>query len=167
MKVSRQQKFRLIAAEATPAVAAYLARRQYPLTKADIDDLVEDVLVVAWRRIDDIPVDGVIPWMIGIARNVRRNAVRKHHNGDRATAQLRAVTTTASAEDSFIGDETIRSALAALSDDDRDILLLHYWDGQSTRAIATMLGVSENAAAVRLSRSQDRFRNFLEKTRVS
>jgi len=39
-------------------------------------DLVEEVLLVAWRRLDDIPAGAEIPWLIG-ARNVLRNALRQ------------------------------------------------------------------------------------------
>jgi RNA polymerase sigma-70 factor (ECF subfamily) len=167
VKAERQRRFRQLADEVTPAVAAYVARRQYPLAKADLDDIVAEVLLVLWRRLDDVPVDGAIPWSIGVARNVRRNAVRKSTNAAITAAKLHSSGTTASAEDAVIGDEGVKSALLALSDDDREIIMLHFWDGLSAGAIATVLGVSENAAAVRLSRAQERFRRHIETVEVS
>ena len=167
MKAERQRRFRQLADEVTPAVAAYVARRQYSLAKADLDDIVAEVLLVLWRRLDDVPVDGAIPWSIGVARNVRRNAVRKSTNAAITAANLHSSGTTASAEDAVIGDEGVKSALLALSDDDREIIMLHFWDGLSAGAIATVLGVSENAAAVRLSRAQERFRRHIETVEVS
>jgi len=164
VNASRQRHFEAVVSEATPAVAAFLSRRLYPLAKADLDDLVEEVLIVAWRRLDDIPAGAETAWMIGVARNVLRNAVRKHHNGKRATDQVRPSGASASAEEAVVADEGVRSALAALSDDDRDILMLHFWDGIDTPDIAMLLGISPNAAAVRVTRAQDRFRRFLELT---
>jgi len=45
--------------------------------------------------------------------------------------------------------------------------MLHFWDGLSASALATVVGVSENAAAVRLTRAQERFRRHIENTQVS
>jgi RNA polymerase sigma-70 factor (ECF subfamily) len=158
---SRERRFRELAGEATPVVGAYLRRRLYPLSPSDLDDLVEEVLIVAWRRLDDIPVDAQIPWLIGVARNVLRNAVRKHRRLAAVESRLQPVAPAAAAEDHVVADEGVREALAALSEDDREILLLHAWDGRSAAEIAVVLGVTTNAAAVRLSRAEDRFRrNF-------
>ena len=167
MKAEQEKRFRQIADEVTPAVAAYVARRQYPLAKADLDDIVADVLLVLWRRMDDVPADGAVPWAIAVARNVRRNAVRKSTNAAVTASKLHSSGTTASAEDAVIGDEGIKQALASLTEDDRELILLHFWDGLSAGAIATVLGISENAAAVRVTRAQERFRRFFDNAQVS
>jgi len=158
---SRQERFRAVANAVTPHVASYLARRMYPLAKDDLDDLVEEVLIVAWRRLDDIPAGAEIPWLIAVARNVRRNAVRKHYNAEHAESQLTPRASTASAEDHVIADDGVRHALEKLSDDDRDLLLLHFWDGLDAASLALTFGISTNAASVRLTRAQDRFRQHL------
>lgn len=158
MAPSRERRFRALASEATPAIGAYLRRRLYPLGPADLDDLVEEVLLVAWRRLDDIPGDAQIPWLIGVARNVLRNAHRKRRRAMQMESQLRPMPNDAAAEDHVIADEGVRVALASLSEDDREILLLHAWDGRSTSEIAAIFAVTPNAAAVRLSRAQDRFK---------
>jgi RNA polymerase sigma-70 factor (ECF subfamily) len=161
MRAQRERRFRAVAGEATPAIGAYLKRRIYPLSSSDVDDLVEEVLIIAWRRLDDIPVGAEVPWLIGVARNVLRNAHRKFRRGQDATSQLARPHHDSSAEDNVIADEGVRTALEALSEDDRDIVLLHAWDGRSAAEIGVILGVSANAAAVRLSRAQERFRqNF-------
>ncbi len=151
----------MLALEATPPIGAYLRRRLYPLAAADLDDLVEEVLLIAWRRFDDIPSDAQIPWLIGVARNVLRNAVRKQRRISTLESHLRPAPPDAAAEDYVIADQSIREALGSLSDDDREILLLHFWDGRTSVEIGVIFGITTNAAAVRLSRAQDRFRrNF-------
>ena len=163
MRVARERRFRAIADAATPAVGSYIRRRIYPLSYSDVDDLIEEVLVIAWRRLDDIPVDAEIPWLIGVARNVLRNAHRKFRRQAEAVSLTPLARHESSAEDNVIADEGVRSALAALSEDDRDIVLLHAWDGRSVTEISVIYGVSANAAAVRLSRAQERFRqNFAD-----
>ena len=152
----------MLAQEATPVVGAYLRRRLYPLVPGDLDDLVEEVLLVAWRRLDDIPADAQIPWLIGVARNVLRNATRKQRRLSLLESRLRPRETDAAAEDYVIADETVREALLALSEDDREILLLHFWDGRSAAEIAVVFAISANAAAVRLSRALERFRRSFD-----
>jgi RNA polymerase sigma-70 factor (ECF subfamily) len=161
MRAARERRFRAVADEATPAIGAYIKRRIYPLSYSDVDDLVEEVLIIAWRRLDDIPAGAEVPWLIGVARNVLRNAHRKYRRGEAVTASLAPPHYGSSAEENVIADEGVRAALEALSDDDRDVVLLHAWDGRSAAEIGVILGVTANAAAVRLSRAQDRFRkNF-------
>lgn len=166
MRAQRERRFRAIADEATPAVGGYIRRRIYPLSYSEVDDLVEEVLIVAWRRLDDIPAGAEVPWLIGVARNVLRNAHRKYRRGEMAVSRVAPPHHDSSAEDNVIADEGVRAALESLSDDDRDIVLLHAWDGRSTTEIGQILGITTNAAAVRLSRAQDRFRQNFADTAV-
>jgi RNA polymerase sigma-70 factor (ECF subfamily) len=161
MTSARERRFRTIAQEATPIVGAYLQRRIYPLSQSDVDDLVEETLIIAWRRLDDIPEEAPIAWMVGVARNVLRNAQRKVRRGERALQRTRVTSMSASAEDQVVADEAVRTALAHLSDDDREIITLSAWDGLSGADIARIYGISVNAAAVRLSRAHERFRAHL------
>ncbi len=161
MAASREQRLEHLAREHSPAVANYLRRRLYPLSPADLDDLVEEVLVVCWRRIDAVPADAELPWMIGVARNVLNNARRSQNRRSAFVATLSPVEADASAEDYVVADTSIREALVAMSESDREILLLHFWDGLDASQLATVLSVTTNAAAVRLSRAQSRFKeNF-------
>lgn len=159
MGSSHDDRFARLVREHSPAVGNYLRRRLYPLTNADLDDLVEETFIVVWRRIDDVPVDGELPWTIGVARNVLRNARRSKQRRSRFESSLVPRGDDPSAEDYVVADNSVRDALLQLNDDDREILLLNAWDGLDTKAIATVLSTSANAAAVRLSRAQARFRD--------
>ena len=96
--------------------------------------------------------------MIGVARNVLRNARRNQNRRSAFESTLSPPANAASAEDHFIADASVREALAALSDDDREILMMNAWDGLDTEALGVALVITTNAAAVRLSRAQARFR---------
>ena len=159
METSRVDHLRALSARAVPEVAAYLARRRYPLSSTDVEDLVEEVLEIAWRRLDDIPPEAEVAWMIGVARNVLNNARRKNSRRRAFESRLPRSHDEASAEDETLPDLQLRAALAALRDADREILLLHYWEGQSADELAIALGTSSGAAATRLSRATDRFRS--------
>jgi RNA polymerase sigma-70 factor, ECF subfamily len=152
----REHAFRALAQRVTPEVGLYLRRRLYPLPASDLDDLVEEVLIVLWRRFDDVPPDAEVAWSIGVARNVLRNAQRAARRAN-AHAPRPVAVFDSSAEDRVVADESVRAALAALSEDDRELLTLHAWDGLGARELAAVLHISENAVAVRLSRARARF----------
>jgi RNA polymerase sigma-70 factor (ECF subfamily) len=161
-----EDRFARLVHEHAGAVGNYLRRRLYPLNASDLDDLVEETLIVVWRRINAVPLDAELPWMLGVARNVLRNARRSKNRRSALEARLGPVLHDASAEDHVIGDESVRNALASLSEDDREILLLNAWDGLDTHDLGVYLVVSTNAAAVRLSRAQHRFRELLTAAQV-
>jgi RNA polymerase sigma-70 factor (ECF subfamily) len=166
MSPAEEDRFARLVHEHSAAVANYLRRRLYPLTPSDLDDLVEETMVVVWRRLDRVPVDAELPWMLGVARNVLRNARRSKNRRSAFEATLHSPTSDSSAEEYVIGDVSVREALGSLSEDDREILLLNAWDGLDTHALGVYLVISTNAAAVRLSRAQARFRELLSAAEV-
>ena len=140
------------------AIANYLRRRLYPLSPADLDDLVEETFVVLWRRVEDVPSgESERPWVIGVARHVLHNAHRAHRRRQRHESKLRPLSGASSAEDEAMADLAGREALDALGEADRDLLRLHFWDGIDVHGLAVVLGVSSNAAGTRLSRAKARF----------
>lgn len=128
---------------------AYATRRLE--SRADVEDVVSETFAIAWRRLDDLP-DEPLPWLYGTARRVIAN----HHRGTRrrtALAQAAADAVRTRGD----GDETgILEALAALSEPDREALLLVAWEGLSHRRAAQALGCSTPAFAARHRRARMR-----------
>jgi RNA polymerase sigma factor (sigma-70 family) len=148
----------------TPAVAGYIARRLWPAT-ADIDDLVEETLLVAWRRGGDVPGgEGAVAWTLGVARNVLRNAqrARGRRNVMQEKVQARSSGVAPSAEDHVVARDDVRETLLQLSEEDREVLMLSAWDGLSNEEIGVVLGVSTGAGATRLSRARVHFTRYYE-----
>ncbi len=166
MGAEEEARFARLVHEHSGAVGNYIRRRLYPLSASDLDDLVEETMIVVWRRLDRVPDDAELPWMLGVARNVLRNARRSKTRRGALEARLVPMSDAASAEDHVIADESVRHALATLSEDDREILLLNAWDGLDTHALGAYFVISTNAAAVRLSRAQQRFRELLNEAQV-
>ena len=153
-----RDRLELLVAAHTTAVANYLRRRLYPLTSADLDDLVEETFVVCWKRLADVPLgDAERPWVIGVARHVLHNAHRSHRRRQHHEGRVRPSRADHSAEDEAVADLAAREALAALGEADRELLRLHFWDGVDVHGLAVVLGVSVNAAGTRLSRAKARF----------
>ncbi|MGD8166716.1 RNA polymerase sigma factor [Herbiconiux sp. P16] len=168
-------------------VRRYLARRTDPATA---DDVLGETLLVLWRRAGDIPEGeaDAVPWAIGVARFQLANAERAARRQRRLFARIVAVDRPEASVDAHHeratggdgglggggaghwsrGDdggavERIRSALVALRPADAEILRLAIWDELALPQIATVLGITSNAASIRLHRARKRLRAEFER----
>ncbi|MFV0526635.1 MAG: RNA polymerase sigma factor [Acidimicrobiales bacterium] len=137
-------------------------RRRLPPDAAD--EAVNEVFVVAWRRLDDLPPDGEVrPWLFGVARNVVANASRSDRNRRRLTERLTATpgtAPTAPAADQH-GVDGVVAALERLGGNDQDLLRMVAWDGLSLAEVASVLDCTVNAATIRLHRARRRLSDAL------
>lgn len=58
-------------------------------------------------------------------------------------------------------------AMATLAENDRDAIVLRYFEGQSLSAVGAALGASENAAKMRVSRALEKLRKYFARRGVS
>lgn len=139
------------------AVRAYAWRRAPGLA----DEIVAETFLVAWRRLPDVP-DDALPWLIGVARNVRANLHRSDRRQD-ALVQRLGPEPAAGADPLASVDEreALRGALAGLSETDREVLLLTAWDDLDRGQVAKALGCSRANVAVRLFRARRRLQAAL------
>lgn len=136
------------------------ARRRVP--PADAEDVVAEVFLVAWRRREEVPADA-LPWLFGVARRVIAN--RRRGEARRGALVSRLTEGGALPAGAYASEQVDAGALRALeslSDRDREILLLVAWEGLGRAAIASVLGVSRGAVAVRLLRAKRRFAAALD-----
>lgn len=132
-------------------VRAYAWRRE-PDTA---DDVAAETFALAWQRLDRIP-DAALPWLLGVARNVRLNLTR----GERRRREREARCAESDAAPSFTGaieaHSSLLAALQKLPENDREILLLAAWERLDRADLAKVLGCSKATAAVRLFRARQR-----------
>ncbi len=146
--------FETLVRDHATAVHRFLARRA---GRDDADDLAADVLTTAWRRRDDVPDGHELPWLYRTAGFVVANHWRK-----RRPVPVADVPDEADPDDPavrLVQDEQVRTALGALSERDRQILLLNAWEGLSGDALAAVLEVSRGGADAALSRARARLRD--------
>jgi RNA polymerase sigma-70 factor, ECF subfamily len=141
------------------AVLAYARRRT---DAAAADDVVADVFLTVWRRLADVPSDP-LPWLLGIARRILANRRRSEARTAALHDRLASTAPSQASDDRRSGslDEKVEDALRALSDRDREILLLVAWDGLEPARAARALGVRSGAFAVRLHRARRRLAKLL------
>ncbi len=163
MSSADHDRFEHVTRTLGPRVLGYLARRT--AQPADAADLLAEVLLVAWRRIDDLPAEEeqAFAWLLGIARRVagnhRRGKRRRNALADRLRTALQQHTTSATdtAEARLVAD-----ALAHLKAGDRELIMLIAWEGLSPSEAAQALGISPVAARKRLQRARERLRPMLD-----
>ncbi|TFD74651.1 RNA polymerase sigma factor [Cryobacterium psychrophilum] len=159
----------LVALVADP-VRGYLHRRT---DAATADDVLADTLLVCWRRLDAVPVDA-LPWAIVVARQCLSNAQRAERRRNRLIGRIIAIDPPpAAADDSPAAstvdgttavDVRVTTALAVLRRNDAEILRLWAWDELTSPQLAIVLGISANAAAIRLHRAKARLKHELLKS---
>ena len=134
------------------AVRTYAVRRAS--TEALADDIVSDVFLVVWRRLDDIP-DEPLPWLLATARRALANRRRSERRSMALTERLAGLRRPEDAPTPETGDRLL-DALALIPEPDRELLMLVAWEGLEPREIAEMLGVRPGTVAVRLHRARGR-----------
>jgi RNA polymerase sigma-70 factor (ECF subfamily) len=171
-RMEPEVKLELLVHEHFGRVAAYLLSR----TNAEsAGEALAKVLEVAWRRLDDVPSEP-LPWLLGVARRVLADEWRTQGRQQALIARL--AESEAVRQRSFgSGGETDADttidrlvaieALAALSESDREALLLVAWDGLTTRQGAAVLGCSRGTFAVRLFRARSRLNGHLATSALS
>jgi RNA polymerase sigma-70 factor (ECF subfamily) len=150
-----RRRFEQLMGQVYEPLQRFLLRRTDPATA---DDVLGDVLLVLWRRLDDVPAEAPLPWAYGVARKCLANTRRAAARQQQLVARVAAERPVAEA-----ADERLAEALEALPEDDRELLRLWAWEQLPPREIAAVLGVSANAAAIRLHRAKQRLRGSMDR----
>jgi RNA polymerase sigma factor (sigma-70 family) len=139
-------------------VLAYALRRTQ--TAADAEDAAAETFTIAWRKLEAVPAEP-LPWLYAVARRVLANHRRGTGRRERLAALLRVedvATPLRAGEDT---DGPAFAALASLSPADQELLRLVAWEELGNQQIATVLGITPNAVAIRLHRARARFADGL------
>jgi len=146
-----------------PVLFQYLLYKtfDYPLS----EDLLQEAFLQLHRsRRTYMPGKPVLPWALAIARNVflmdwrARKRRRKHEAGEDKMLPEEAVTRPF---EGMAERQALRQALALLTSDQREILLMHHGLGLTFREIAGVLGILSGTAKLRAHRAIKVLRKIL------
>ena len=147
------------------SIERYCQRRLRPAAAADA---VAEVMLVAWRRIDQVPEgDASKLWLYGVARNVVSSVQRSELRRMRLDSKIMSygVSHEEGPETQVVRraeDEQLLESIEQLKPKDREILKLRIWDELSRSDVATLLNISEAGVDKRCSRALLRLRRSLE-----
>lgn len=151
-----EQDFEALWRDHAAAVVRYARRRVLP---GEVDEVVAETFLVAWRRLDEVP-EPALPWLLGVARGVSANVLRSARRRDALTERLAIQPVRAPLL--HADGSQVAAALARLGERDRELLTLLAWDGLDAAQAAESLGVSRATFAVRLHRARRRLRAALD-----
>lgn len=141
-------------------VLAYLLHRT---DRETAQDILSETFVLAWRKSGSVP-DDALPWLLASARRLLANRVRSDQRHRALTERLAVMADRTEAAE--IGDAIgtraeVAAALSALSEQDREVLVLSAWYGLTAKQAAQVMDCTATAFAVRLHRARKRFRAAL------
>lgn len=157
---ARRGRFEALAAEVYEPLQRYARRR---VAADEVDDIVSETLTTLWRRLDAVP-EAALPWAYGVARrhiaNHRRGVGRRLRLVRRVEAEPAP-----SADKEGPLDPELHAALDAMADGDREVLRLWAWEQLEPAEIAITLGMTPNAASIRLHRAKKKLGENLAEAR--
>lgn len=161
----REQRFRLLYDAAYVDLLRFVRRRAHP---THAEDVVGDVMLVAWRRLDDVPADhsAARAWLFGVARHTLQNARRREDRYDAVAVRLAEAPPADAGEhhDLVSSRVDIAAAWPRLSATEQEAIALSVLDGLSAPEAATVLGISATAFRLRLSRARRTLRRLVDAT---
>ncbi|MEA2499529.1 MAG: hypothetical protein QOH26_1934 [Actinomycetota bacterium] len=123
---------------------------------------MSQTFLVAWRRIDEVPVEP-IPWLLGVARKVLANERRAASRRAALTDRVSAVPPLENDPSDAVTDR-IRAleALDQLGSWDREALMLMAWERLDYKSAAAVLGCSPSVFKIRLHRARRKLAEILD-----
>jgi RNA polymerase sigma factor (sigma-70 family) len=158
---AQEAKFRRAFDAYFDALNRYCLRR---IPADDVNDVVAEVFLVAWRKIDRIPDEPhSLPWLYQVAhheisnrrRSTRRLLALKSRVGGLANHPEPGPESVVVRNEQY---SHLMRALSNLRSSDREILLLRTHEDCGYEEIATVLSCSPEAARKRLARAVHRLR---------
>lgn len=142
------------------AINRYFVRRA---PAQDCADLTADVFTVAWRKRDQVPADLELPWLYKtssfVLSNHRRKPVLTVLGDDDRGEPFGRPARSVDPADVVVEDDQLRTALLSLRPRERQVLMMHAWEGLDGPELAAALGMTRGGAAAALSRARRRFRD--------
>jgi RNA polymerase sigma-70 factor, ECF subfamily len=153
----REERFRDIYDASYVDLLRFARRRVHP---THAEDVVGDVLLVAWRRLDDVPADlpDARAWLFGVARKIIQNTRRREDRHDAVAVRLADVrqdpADVGQHPDLVAWRVDVAAAWPLLRSGDQEAISLAVLDGLNAPEAAAVLGVSPTAFRLRLSRAR-------------
>lgn len=132
----------------------------------DAHDLVQQTFLQLHRARHDFRAGARLrPWLYTIALNLERQHFRRLGRRPEASLPVDVVPEPVAPHgdpESPIHDAELRAVLDRLPDAQREVIVLHWFEGLSFREIAAVVGASQPAVKVRAHRGYNRLRELLE-----
>lgn len=163
---------------AIAAMAEHFGKRLYATAlnilniRQDAEETVSDTYLAVWNAVPPQRPDPLSAFVYRVGRNLalkrlrHETAQKRNSSYDLCLEELENCIPSRALEETVDAralGRTIDRFLGTLPKETRAIFLRRYWFGDSVRDIAASLGLRENTVTVRLSRTREKLRTYLQK----
>jgi RNA polymerase sigma-70 factor (ECF subfamily) len=160
----REAEFSRFFREHIPAVRGYVRTLVF---ESEVETVVAATFTTAWEKFESVPRSSGNVWLFGVARNHARNLVRAERRraaiigalGDLRPDVITGLFTNRMDPGQI---EHVLSALAELTDQEREIIQLTIWHDMRPAEIAEVLQIEPSTARVRLHRARKRLESIFD-----
>jgi RNA polymerase sigma-70 factor (ECF subfamily) len=131
--------------------------------REEAEDVAAQVFLEAVKHIDRYEPRGkpLLAWLYGIARNLTADRMRRKGREQAANERIHLLQPAAEDDSSIVVQVELERALGTLTGDQREVVVLRFRDGLSTREIAELTGRKETAIYSLQVRAIARLRRLL------
>ncbi len=161
MRATRRdpEALRMLISEHYPRVFAFCARR---VGQDAAPDVAQETFVTMTQKLGSYKEQSSFAtWLFGIAQNHCRNHSRKANRLPFTVSDWTAVEPCGSPEDGLVDRHVLRDALERLSQEHREVVVMHEIEGLSYAEIALILVVPEGTVKSRLHHAFQHLRSHV------
>ena len=141
----------------------YAAARRMVRDAHLAEEVAQNVFVLLSQKAASLKPPLVLAgWLYNSSRHLAMHAVRTEQRRRQREEKAAAMQISDSSPDLSQVLDQVEGAMARLEAEDRDTLVLRYFEDRSLRDVGAELGVSEDAARMRVNRAVEKIRSLLE-----
>ena len=127
------------------------------------EDCVSECVCIAFQKIGELrKISAFKSWLFKILHNCC-NSVLKEKIKSEGNVEYSSLADLADEEDNISEKLSLKQALSLLSDEDREIVILHYCQGYTSKEIGEILSLKDATVRSKILRSGEKMRKFLQK----
>ncbi len=133
----------------------------YTGSTALAEDCVSEAVCLAFENLPNLKKNEAFKsWMFKILHNCCKKAqkIKYLHKGDVEISEVRNISTEESDQSEKI---SLQNAIKKLSDEEREICILYYSSGYTSREIGEILGLKDSTVRSKISRATAKLREML------
>jgi RNA polymerase sigma-70 factor (ECF subfamily) len=150
-------EFNVVFAAHFVRVVRFVERRTSDAQTAE--DIAAETFLVAWAKRDQVEV--TLPWLYRTAANKIGDHYRRSQRKRVAEAALSRLLEEPAMGVPVLDRLALTAAISALNPREREVVMLTYWERLTAREVGEVIGRSESAVWVTLTRAREKMRGHL------
>ena len=128
-----------------------------------VEDCVSECVCIAFQKIGSLrKASAFKSWLFKILHNCCNSALKEKIIAE-GNVEISSLSDLSQEDDNITEKLSLKQALALLSDEDREIVILHFCQGYTSKEIGEILGIKDATVRSKILRSGEKMRKFLQK----